>query len=181
MDLISDRHTIRLVTPRLIMRDFEEEDAHLIFELDSDPEVHRFLGNNPLKELRQANDVINLIRSQYAERGIARWAVFEKESLQFVGWAGFKLNVEELNGHNHFYDLGYRFQKKYWGLGYATESAQHLMIWGRTHLDPMKIFAMTHKDNEASRRVLLKSGFQEKEVFTHDDMDVSWYDLITTS
>jgi [ribosomal protein S5]-alanine N-acetyltransferase len=177
MDQISERHTIQLITPRLIMRDFEEDDDHLIFKLDSDPEVHRFLGNNPLKDAAQARDVISMIRSQYAERGIARWAVIEKESQQFIGWAGFKLNVEEINGHNQFYDLGYRFQKKYWGQGYASESAKHLLDWGLHNLNPENIYAMTHKENEASRRVLIKTGFIERGLFEHDDMEVSWYDL----
>ena len=159
------------------MREFEEDDAALIFELDSDPEVHRFLGNNPLKDFSQAEEVIRLIRGQYKARGIARWAVFAKEDNQFIGWAGFKLNTEEMNGFVDFYDLGYRFQKKFWGQGYATESAKHLLEWGMINLNPEKIYAMTHKENEASRRVLIKTGFFERGIFEHDDMEVSWYDL----
>jgi ribosomal-protein-alanine N-acetyltransferase len=168
---------LKLETPRLLMCEFEEDDASLIFELDSDPEVHRFLGNEPLKEFKQAEDFICLIRSQYLERKIARWAVFEKENQQFIGWAGFKLNTEEINGFNNFYDLGYRFQKKFWGRGYASESSKHLLEWGMINLDPENIYAMTHKENEASRRVLIKTGFIERGLFEHDDMEVSWYDL----
>ena len=168
---------LKLETPRLFLREFEEADAPLIFELDSDPEVHRYLGNEPLKEITQADEVIRLIRSQYLERNIARWAVFEKENQQFIGWAGFKLNTEEINGFNNFYDLGYRFKKKSWGQGYASESAKHLLDWGLKNLNPENIYAMTHKEHEASRRVLIKTGFIEKGLFEHDDMEVSWYDL----
>ncbi|MFM9985790.1 MAG: GNAT family N-acetyltransferase [Flavobacteriales bacterium] len=168
---------LQLETPRLFMREFEEADAALIFELDSDPEVHRFLGNKPIKEFTQAEEVIHLIRKQYAERKIGRWAVFLKENEQFIGWAGYKLNTEEINGFINFYDLGYRFQKKFWGQGYASESARHLLDWGLKNLDPERIYAMTHKENEASRRVLIKTGFIERGIFDNEDREASWYDL----
>lgn len=41
---------VYLETPRLMLRAVKEEDAQGFFELDSDPEVHEFLGNNPVKD-----------------------------------------------------------------------------------------------------------------------------------
>ena len=168
---------MKLETPRLWMREFTEEDAALIFELDSDPEVHRFLGNQPLKDMDEAHEVIGLIRNQYVTRGMGRWATFRKDNNEFIGWSGFKLNTEELNGFNQFYDLGYRLKKKHWGQGYASECAKHLLAWGIQQFGQERIYAMTHRENEASRKVLIKSGFTERDIFLHDNMEVSWYDL----
>jgi len=52
-------------TKRFLLREFELSDVDGLFELDSDPEVHKFLGNNPVKDKQQIVDVINFIRQQY--------------------------------------------------------------------------------------------------------------------
>ena len=35
-------------TNRFILREFRETDLDDLFELDSDPEVHKYLGNKPI-------------------------------------------------------------------------------------------------------------------------------------
>jgi RimJ/RimL family protein N-acetyltransferase len=72
-------------TERLILREMLPEDEKGMFELDSDPEVHRYLGNNPVKSIDQVRNIINSVRLQYKENGIGRWAVIEKASNEFIG------------------------------------------------------------------------------------------------
>lgn len=69
---------IKAETERLILRELVVMDATDIFEMDSDPEVHLYLGNNPITTLQQAEDGIQYINKQYTENGIGRWAVVEK-------------------------------------------------------------------------------------------------------
>jgi len=45
--------TIFAETERLILREILPEDVDGLFELDSDPEVHRYLGNNPIQKREQ--------------------------------------------------------------------------------------------------------------------------------
>ena len=88
---------IHFETKRLIVRDLEELDSKGIFELDSDPEVHKYLGNKPIKTIREAEEVVNSIRKQYDKNGIGRWAIIDKSSEEFIGWTGLKYeeNLEQ--------------------------------------------------------------------------------------
>src|SRR5690606_32498264 len=96
-----------LETDRLILREIVSKDVDGMFELDSDHEVHKYLGNNPVKNKEEARKNIDFIRQQYIENKIGRWAVVERSSNQFIGWAGLKLIKETINNHIDYYDLGY--------------------------------------------------------------------------
>ncbi len=71
---------IILETERLFLRELTMEDQEDLFELDSDPEVHRYLENNPVKSIDEILEVINMLQQQYLENGIARWAVVDKKN-----------------------------------------------------------------------------------------------------
>ena len=78
-------------TDRLVLRDIQPSDVDGMFELDSDPEVHKYLGNQPFKNKRQSEEIINSIIKQYDEFGIGRWAIVNKQTNEFMGWSGLKL------------------------------------------------------------------------------------------
>src|SRR5688572_5204127 len=99
-------------TPRLILRELHPSDDAGMFELDSDPEVHRYLGGQTVESIDQCRAIIEMVRQQYIDNGIGRWAVIEKSSGSFIGWAGLKLVRTITNGHTDFYDLGYRLIRK---------------------------------------------------------------------
>ena len=168
--------TIHIETQRLIMRDIEPEDAQGIFALDSDPEVHRYLGNNPIKTLDQACDIISHIRRQYIENGIGRWAVIEKESGLFVGWSGLKLEQEVRVGVS-YHDIGYRLRKEFWGKGFATETAIESIRYGFEQLGYPQISAAAHVDNLGSNRVLQKAGLVVEETSELDGDLHHWYTI----
>jgi ribosomal-protein-alanine N-acetyltransferase len=165
-------------TKRLILRELLPSDELGMFELDSDKDVHRFLGNQPLEHIDQVKEIIKNVRQQYIDNGIGRWAVIEKETNQFIGWAGLKLIKELTNNHIYHYDLGYRLIKKYWGKGYATESASAALDYGFENFGPDCIYAMTHVDNKSSGNVLKKIGFKYIETFDYNDsMIKNWYQI----
>lgn len=145
--------------------------------MDSDPAVHRYLGNQPVKDIERIREVIAFVRQQYIDNGIGRWAMIEKSSGEFVGWTGLKLITEPINNHVNHYDLGYRLRRKFWGKGYATESAKASLDYGFTVLNPEDdtIYAMTHIDNRASGNVLTKCGLKLIETFEMDGMVENWY------
>ncbi|MFA6058443.1 MAG: GNAT family N-acetyltransferase [Taibaiella sp.] len=164
-------------TDRLLIRELMPEDAEGIFELDSDPEVHLYLGNNPIKTMEQAEEAIKFIRQQYLDNGIGRWAVIEKTTNAFIGWSGLKFMKETVNEHNNYYDLGYRFMKKYWGKGYATETAIASLNYGFNELKLPEIFAMADVQNTLSNAVLSKAGLKFIELFHDDGIPHNWYKI----
>jgi RimJ/RimL family protein N-acetyltransferase len=166
-------------TERLILREILPTDIEGMFELDSDPEVHKYLGNNPIKTKEEASKAISFIRQQYVERGVGRWAVIEKTTGEFIGWSGIKLNAkgEELNGKVNFYDVGYRFIPRYWGKGYATESAIAALKYGFETMKLKTIVGAADLDNIGSNKVLKKIGLKFCNEFIYDDIPCNWYEL----
>ena len=169
-----------LETERLILRDLLESDAEGIFTLDSDPIVHQYLGNNPIKTMKQAEDSINFIKQQYEELGIGRFAAIEKSSGEFIGWSGLKLNTGEkevLNDRQDFIDIGYRFIPKYWGLGYATESSIATLQYGFETMNYNTICGAADVENIGSNKVLQKIGLQFVNEFLYEQTRCNWYEL----
>jgi ribosomal-protein-alanine N-acetyltransferase len=164
-------------TKRLILREILPSDEEKLFELDSDPEVHTYLGNTPVTNIEQIREVIKFIRQQYIDNGIGRWAIIEKNTNQFIGWAGLKLVKELTNNHNNFYDVGYRFIKKYWGQGFASESAKASLDYGFSKLTPDSIYAMADVNNLASKKVLEKSGLTCIETFDLKGIPHHWFKI----
>ena len=83
-------------TERFYIRPLVAEDAAGMFDLDSNANVHTYLGNNPIRTLAEAENTIKLIQKQYQDLGIGRWAIIEKSSGNFVGWTGFKYTLQRL-------------------------------------------------------------------------------------
>lgn len=161
-------------TERLILREILPTDAAGMFEMDGDPEVHRYLGKSPIKSIEEAEAAIRFIRKQYQENGIGRWAVVEKATGAFLGWSGFKLITKTTNNHINYYDLGYRFSKKYWGKGYATESAAAARDYGFETLNLNEIFGIADIDNLGSIHVLEKVGLKRVSLFQHEGIMHHW-------
>ncbi|MFD2555533.1 GNAT family N-acetyltransferase [Sphingobacterium tabacisoli] len=172
---------IYVETERLILREILPTDIEGFFELDSDPEVHRYLGNTPVKSKEQIVEVINLIRQQYIDNGIGRWAIIDKANNDFIGWAGLKLVTEETNNHNNYYDLGYRLVKRYWGKGIATEAASASLKYAFDKLDVEQVYAIVDCENDGSNKILKKVGLHCVETFDLDGIPHHWYAIDRTT
>ena len=159
---------VLIETERLLIRPLLATDCEGMFEMDSDPEVHRYVGKEPVKNVARTKEVIEMVRQQYVDFGIGRWAVIDKATNEFAGWTGFKYMAGPINNHSNFYDFGYRFARRFWGLGYATEAGRAALEYGLQTLGFKDIYAMTDIDNLASRRVLEKLGFKHVETFDYD-------------
>lgn len=163
-------------TERLLLRELIPTDDAGMFELDSNPEVHIYLGNDPVKSIEEVREAIANIRQQYLENGIGRWAVILKETGEFIGWSGLKLE-KNVNGHETFYDLGYRFIQKHWGKGYAFETAKAFVDFGFNEMNLPVINAYADFDNLNSRKVLEKAGMKYINSFELDGTKEVWYEL----
>lgn len=164
-------------TDRLLLRELLPTDDSSMFELDSDPDVHFFLGNHPVKTIEESRAMIALIRQQYVDYSIGRWAVIQKQSGDFMGWAGLKYITGTINGHSNFYDIGYRFIKRYWGNGYATEAGRPAITYGFTQLNLQEMYGMANATNHASKKTLQKLGLKYIEDFDHNGTLYSWFKI----
>lgn len=167
-------------TERLILREFRLSDLNGMFELDSNLEVHKYLGNKPVKTKNESVKMIESVINQYKERGIGRWAAIEKSSGEFIGWSGLRLNNEySMNGFAEYYDVGYRLIPRFWGKGYATESGKAAVDYGFDILKLPNLYATTEINNEASHNALLKIGLKYIEDFYSEEckLNMRWYKI----
>ncbi|WP_228455876.1 GNAT family N-acetyltransferase [Chryseobacterium sp. POL2] len=164
-------------TERLLLRPLEESDAARLFLLDSNPEVMKYVGVDTLSKEEESLEVIRMIRKQYDDFGVGRYAVVEKNTGLLIGWSGLKFNNNSVNEHQDFYELGYRFLPEYWGKGYASESAVAFIKAFFTVLKKGNLYAYAHSENEASKHVLRKLGFNEIGTFDEPDGKCFWYEM----
>jgi|SRR6218665_1612424 len=166
-----------IITERLMLRKLTPEDLDDMFLLDSNPDVVKYVGKQPLTKKEESLKMIENLISQYENNGTARLAVIEKENNRFIGWSGIKLLTEEVNGFKNIYELGYRFLPEFWGKGYATESAQASLDLGFNQLNADKIYAYADIDNQTSNYILTKLGFENKGTFLDKGDICNWYEL----
>lgn len=138
-----------LNTERLILREFDSSDAEKMYELNSDPEVLLYSGDSPFASIENAKEFLENY-SDYKENGYGRWVVVLKSSNDFIGWCGLKYNEEKC------VDIGFRFFRKTWNKGYATEAARATLDYGFKILKLEEIIGRASVDNKASIRVLEK-------------------------
>ena len=172
--------TFHIETERLILRELRNSDLQGMFELDSNPEVHRYLGNKPVKTIEESQKIIDSVKKQYTERGIGRWAVVNKATNEFLGWSGIRLNTEyNMNGFTTYYDVGYRLIERFWGNGYATESGKAAVDYAFNTLRLTELYATTEMNNQASHNALLKIGLSyiEDFYFEEEDLNLRWYKI----
>ena len=172
--------SVYIETKQLILRRIEDSDVEGIFELDSNPLVHKYLGEKPITTKNQAEKIVQFIQKQYKELGVGRFVAIEKSSGNFIGWSGLKLNTgirEELNGKQNFYDIGYRLIPKFWGKGYATESSIEMLKYGFDKLNIDTIVGAAEVENIASNSVLKKIGLKFINEFKYENTPCNWYEL----
>jgi RimJ/RimL family protein N-acetyltransferase len=155
---------IFLETERLVLRRFTEADVDHLFELDSDPNVMRYInGGKPTPRHEIESDILPAFLDYYDRfEGYGFWAAIEKSTGEFLGWFHFRpkqgASLDEP-------ELGYRLRKSAWGKGYATEGSRALIRKGFTELGVRRVVAETMVVNAASRRVMEKAGLEFVRVF----------------
>jgi RimJ/RimL family protein N-acetyltransferase len=169
---------IYLETERLILRQFTEDDADHLLALDSDPEVLRYLGTQPLANREAYRQLIRtLFLSSYAQgAGYGFWAAIEKASGTFLGWFHLRPALEYRFAAEAGYrpgeaDLGYRLCKSAWGKGYATEAARALVHKALVQRGATCVVATALVSNGASIRVLEKAGLKRVRQFALPGFD----------
>lgn len=155
---------------RLTLVPLDDEHLELEIELDSDPEVMRYLSGRALSraEVERAHH-----RRRTASRdvpGLGCWVGFAEDG--FVGWWLLQPphgpDQPKIPGEA---DLGYRLLRSRWRRGYASEGAQELIRYGFTDLGLNRIFAQTLAVNTASRATMTAAGLSFVRAFISAGQD----------
>ena len=125
-------------TPRLILRDWKEEDIPFFARMNADPNVMEFFLSSLSSE----------------------------ESYAFMGYTGLHqiaFDVDFAPG----IEIGWRLAHEYWGQGYAPEAATACLEYTRNKTDIKELFSFTSLLNQRSERVMQKIGMERVREFDH--------------
>ncbi len=155
---------IYIETPRLILRDWKEEDIQPFAVINSDPHVMKYFLK-PLTE-KESLDFYNRIRDEFVQCGYGLYAVEKKEDGAFIGYTGFHhipFDVDFAPG----VEIGWRIKYDDWNKGYATEAAKACLLYAKEYLPFNVVWSFTSLPNKSSERVMQKIGMTKEKEFPH--------------
>jgi RimJ/RimL family protein N-acetyltransferase len=157
---------------RLSFRLMGPEDAQALWELDQDPEVMQFINGGQPNSIESINNVF-LPRMQSfsdANKGWGLWQVSNKVSKEYLGWVLVR-PMDFFSDKPNFInlELGWRFFKKTWGKGYATEAAIAIKDAVASQTDIQFVSALALEGNIGSIGVMKKIGMDFIKKYTHKD------------
>lgn len=153
--------TPRIETERLLLREVQIDDIHLIFDCwMQDEDVSRYMCWKACSDIEEVKEFVNYELNQIDNNQWKRWIIVLKETLEVIGTCLVFFNEDENN-----WDISYNLGKKYWGKGYISEAMKTAMNYAINELGMTECIAVHAKENLISGKVITKLGFLfEKEV-----------------
>jgi ribosomal-protein-alanine N-acetyltransferase len=146
-----------LRTRRLALRAFGPGDLEDLCRLDTDARVMRYIRNGkPASRAEVVAVLPRFLRYPRIYAGLGCWHARRRDTGAFIGWF-----ILKYCGTSCDVEVGYRLLPEAWGRGLATEGATALVRYGFNTLELDRIIGVTHRDNLASQRVLMKSGLAD--------------------
>jgi RimJ/RimL family protein N-acetyltransferase len=163
-------------TERLVLREFVAEDWRATLAYQSTPEYLRFYEWTERTPEAVRAFIRMFIAAQHdAPRLTFQFAVVLPEGGPLIGNCGMRVRDPALRAG----DIGYEFDPRYWGRGYATEVARAMLAFGFDELGMHRIGANCVAENVASAHVLEKIGMRrEGHLREHEWYKGRWWDTL---
>lgn len=162
-----------LLTARLLLRRWRDDDLEPYARVCADPEVMRYLGGKPY-DRRQSDEQLRNFVQHWTDHGFGLWAVEHRDTASFIGFVG-------LTTHTWWpgVEVGWRLDRAYWNQGLASEGAAASLEYGFTELALDRIISITEPGNLASQRVMEKNGltYEQHAVLPHNAVEVVIYGI----
>lgn len=158
-------------TRRLVVRRYTQDDLNNFFQLNSDPDVMRYIQQP--KSLQETTDFLWQNLDYYRQQPLlGRWAMLLRHSNEFIG--SFALIPLQ---HAEGTQIGYALLKPYWGMGYATEALDAGVSYAFYTVKIPVIVGVTEIPNIISQRVLMKRGFIYEKNFFENGKELMLFSL----
>lgn len=146
---------LALRTPRLLLREWRDDDAEPFAAMSADPEVMRHLVSFP--DRAAMDSWVATARAHWGEHGFGQWVVELPGKAPFIGAIGLN-QVRWTLPFTPAMEAAWRLARPYWGKGYAHEAARAAIDDGFGRLGLDEIVAFTLPENRTSRRVMERLG-----------------------
>ncbi|MCB5189315.1 GNAT family N-acetyltransferase [Methylobacillus arboreus] len=154
-----------ILTDRLILRQWREDDLAPFAALNADAEVMAYFPQ--ALDRPRSDEMVQRCASLIKERGWGFWAVEDRLSHAFIGFVGLHVPSHDLP-FMPCVEIGWRLSRAYWGKSYAFEAAKAALNIGFGALGLDEIVAFTTLKNTRSRALMERLGMQQDaETFDH--------------
>jgi len=153
-----------ITTERLGLRHWLPSDAEPFAKMNMDKDVMKYFPNTLTTE--ESAQMMQRIQAHFEKRGFGLFVVEEKSSNRFMGFTGFSVpNFEQF--FTPCVEIGWRFNKAFWGKGFASEAAIACLHYGFTQVGLDKIVSFTATINTNSEKVMKRIGMKYINTFDH--------------
>jgi [ribosomal protein S5]-alanine N-acetyltransferase len=153
---------IILETTRLRLRHLNVQDAPFLFDLYSDPDFVRNVGDRGVHSIGDAQRYLeSALLPSYAQHGFGLYMVELKEPFTALGICG----LLRRDSHEDV-EIGFATLPRFRGRGYTLEAARSVIRLGLGELGLARIVAITAPSNQPSIRILEALGLRyDRRVF----------------
>ena len=157
----------KIETERFILRNVNNNDRNEIFEILSDDETVKFLNMEKHNNIEMTDDLIDeyLIGLEKGEK--FPFAIINKNTNDFIGVILVKLDLYD----EDCFEFTIYINKKYWNQGIYTEIIKPIIKFAFEDVKTGNFRGFVMKRNDASSKVLEKSGFKLEKVFHVDGIE----------
>jgi len=152
---------MKLETERLILRPWEDRDRAPLAAILGDPHVRRYYPSTATPE--EVNAQIDHAIALTAEHGFHFWAAEHKADRKLIGLVGVASLSDRMRtviDSDPGVEIGWQFDKDYWGQGLAPEGARAWLDHAWKTLGFAEVVAFTAQTNLPSQRVMEKIGMR---------------------
>ena len=162
-----------LETDRLALRYFRTDDVEFVVRLLNEPSFIEHIGDKGVRTVEEASQyLLDGPLDSYERFGYGLNMVQLKETGEPIGMCGLvrRKNLDDA-------DIGYAFLEQHWSKGYATESAEAILIHARDTLGLGRIVAIVTPENHSSIKLLEKIGltFERMIRISDDDEELKFF------
>ena len=174
--------TDRIESERLILRRIAPADFEFFARIHADPIVARYLGNGRARSVQETHAFLEAIYETYQSLELGPLAVLRKCDGVLIGRCGLSdmaLEVGTAPGKlprvwyqrsqvpsdtNVIFEqeLGYTFDRNYWGQGYASEAAARVFEYASSTMRFRRIVSVIHPDNIPSIKIAKRCGARQE-------------------
>lgn len=146
-----------LITERMLLRRWREEDREPFFQMCQDADVMRYLL--PMNDRAASDAFINRLDAHFDVNGFGMLAAERRETGEFIGVIGLQMPRVAITPESCV-EAGWRLSRSAWGQGLAQEGAAAAIEAGFSRLGLTEILAVTAIQNERSWRVMERLGMR---------------------
>ena len=146
----------KIKTDRLYLRELTHDDTKALHQILGDAEAMRYYPST--YSIERTKEWIDRSIASYQVQEFGLWAVFMKESNQFIGQCG--ISMQLIDGES-VPEIGYHLHKNFWNQGLATEAASACLHYGFTQFNLNALYIHTYIKNIPSQRIAEKIGMSK--------------------